>query len=127
MAVLIATVGGLGLTGTMSMNVLERTREIGVMRSIGAESGAIFQMVVTEGLLVGLMSWALCIPLSIPLTHLLDDKLGTMIMTLPLFYTLSTQGIFIWLVIVLILATIASMFPARNAVRLMVRDVLAYE
>lgn len=127
MAVLIATVGGLGLTGTMSMNVLERTREIGVMRSIGAESGAIFQMVVTEGLLVGLISWALCIPLSVPLTQLLDNKLGTMIMTLPLFYKLSTQGIFIWLVIVLILATIASLFPARNAVRLTVRDVLAYE
>jgi len=127
MAVLIATVGGLGLTGTMSMNVLERTREIGVMRSIGAESGAIFQMVLTEGLLVGLMSWALCIPLSIPLTHLLDDKLGTMLMTLPLFYTLSTRGIFIWLVIVLVLASIASLVPARNATRLTVRDVLAYE
>ena len=127
MAVLIAAVGGLGLTGTMSMNVLERTREIGVMRSIGAESGTIFQMVVTEGLLVGLMSWALCIPFSIPLTYLLDEKLGTMIMTLPLFYTLSIQGIFIWLVIVLILASIASMFPARNAVHLTVRDVLAYE
>jgi len=127
MAVLIAAVGGLGLTGTMSMNVLERTREIGVMRSIGAESSAIFQIVVTEGLLVGLMSWALSIPLSIPLTHWLDTNLGTRLMTLPLFYTLSIEGIFIWLVMVLVLSTIASMAPARNAIRLTVRDVLAYE
>ena len=127
MAVLIAAVGGLGLTGTMSINVLERTREIGVMRSIGAESGTIFQIVATEGLLMGLMSWALSIPLAIPLTHWLDTNLGTRLMTLPLSYTLSTEGIFIWLVIVLVLSTIASMAPARNAIRLTVRDVLAYE
>lgn len=127
MAVLIAVVGGLGLSGTMSMNVLERTREIGVMRSIGAESGMIFQMVVVEGLLIGMMSWVLSIPLAIPLTHLLDDRLGSQLMTLPLNYTLSVPGIFVWLVIVLLLAAIASFLPARNAIRLTVRDVLAYE
>lgn len=127
MAVLIALVGGLGLTGTMSMNVLERTREIGVLRSIGAESGVISQMVVVEGLLIGLMSWALAIPLAIPLTHLLDNGLGSALMTLPLTYLLSTDGILVWLVIVLVLSTIASLLPARNATRLTVRDVLAYE
>lgn len=127
MAVLIALVGGLGLTGTMSMNVLERTREIGVLRSIGAESGVISQMVVVEGLLIGLISWALAIPLAIPLTHLLDNRLGSALMTLPLTYILSIDGIFIWLVVVLVLSSIASLLPARNATRLTVRDVLAYE
>lgn len=127
MAMLIALVGGLGLTGTMSMNVLERTREIGVLRSIGAESGVIFQMVVVEGLLIGLLSWALAIPLAIPLTHLLDYGLGSALMTLPLTYILSTDGILAWLVIVLILSSIASFLPARSATRLTVRDVLAYE
>lgn len=127
MAVLIALVGGLGLTGTMSMNVLERTREIGVLRSIGAESGVIFQMVVVEGLLIGMMSWALAIPLAIPLTHLLDNRLGSALMTLPLTYMLSNDGIIAWLVIVLILSTIASLLPARSATHLTVRDVLAYE
>jgi len=127
MAVLIALVGGLGLTGTMSMNVLERTREIGVLRSIGAESGVIFQMVVVEGLLIGLMSWALAIPLAIPLTHLLDNGLGSALMTLPLTYMFSSSGILAWLVIVLILSAVASIIPARGAIRLTVRDVLAYE
>lgn len=127
MAVLIALVGGLGLTGTMSMNVLERTREIGVLRSIGAESGVIFQMVVVEGLLIGLMSWALAVPFAIPLTHLLDNGLGAALMTLPLTYMLSSDGILAWLAIVLILSTIASLVPARGAIRLTVRDVLAYE
>jgi putative ABC transport system permease protein len=127
MAVLIAFVGGLGLTGTMSMNVLERTREIGVLRSIGAESGVIFQMVVVEGLLIGLISWALAVPLAIPLTHLLDNRLGSALMTLPLTYTVSTNGILAWLAIVLVLSAGASLLPARGAIRLTVRDVLAYE
>ena len=57
MALLLAVVGGLGLSGTMSMNVLERTREIGVMRSIGAINKSIFQLVVVEGMLIGVISW----------------------------------------------------------------------
>jgi putative ABC transport system permease protein len=127
MAVLIALVGGLGLTGTMSMNVLERTREIGVMRSIGAESGMIFQIVVGEGLVIGLLSWLLAILLAIPLTHLLDSGLGNALMNLSLTYVLSSRGIIAWLVIVLVLSAVASMLPARSAIRLTIRDVLAYE
>jgi len=127
MAVLIATVGGLGLMGTMGMNVLERTREIGVMRAIGAENGAIFQLVVVEGMLIGLISWALSIIVAIPITQMLDNRLGNSLLTVPLTYTLSAGGIAIWLGVVLVLAAVASTLPARNAVRLTVRDVLAYE
>jgi len=127
MAVLIALVGGLGLMGTMSMNVLERTREIGVMRSIGAENFAIFQMVVVEGLLMGLISWILSILVAVPITQLLDNRVGLPLMNVPLMYVLSAAGVGIWLGTVLILSTAASLIPARSAVRLTVRDILAYE
>ena len=53
----LAVVGGLGLMGTMSINVLERTREIGVMRTIGAVDRAIRQTVIIEGLVIGLVTW----------------------------------------------------------------------
>jgi len=127
MAVLIATVGGLGLAGTMGMNVLERTREIGVMRAIGAHNGAILQIVVAEGMVIGVLSWALSIVLAIPITQALDVRLGNALLTVPLVYTLSAAGIGLWLGLVLVLSAVASLLPARRAVRLAVRDVLSYE
>ncbi|HVN56189.1 MAG TPA: FtsX-like permease family protein [Anaerolineaceae bacterium] len=127
MAVLIAVVGGLGLMGTMSMNVLERTREIGVMRSVGAENLAVFQLVIVEGMFIGLISWGLGALLSIPITNLLDTLVGVSMLNVPLEPVFSFQGLIIWLVLVLILSTLASLMPARNAVRLTLRDVLAYE
>jgi putative ABC transport system permease protein len=57
MAILTAFVGSIGLTGTMSMNVLERTREIGVMRTIGAVDRVIMQSVIIEALVIGLITW----------------------------------------------------------------------
>ncbi|MCX6035936.1 MAG: FtsX-like permease family protein, partial [Chloroflexi bacterium] len=59
MALLTALVGSIGLTGTMGMNVLERTREIGVMRSIGAVDREIMRTVIVEGLVIGSISWML--------------------------------------------------------------------
>ena len=68
MAVLLAVVGGLTLMGTMSINVIERTREIGVMRAIGASDAAIQRLVVTEGLVVAGSGWLLAAPLA-PAQH----------------------------------------------------------
>ena len=127
MGLLIATVGGLGLMGTMGMNILERTREIGVLRSIGAENRIIFGMVVAEGALIGLISWALSALVAIPINQFLDQALGERLMTIPIMYIFSYQGLWVWLVVALLLAALASLLPARNAVRLTVRDVLAYE
>src|SRR5262245_2362203 len=76
MAVLLAVVGGLGLMGTMSINALERTREIGVIRAIGASNGAVLQVVLVEGVLIGTISWAIGAVLALPLSLLLSDAVG---------------------------------------------------
>ncbi len=127
MTVLMALVGGLGLMGTMSINVIERTREIGVMRAIGAATGSIMQIIVVEGVLIGLISWLQAALLSLPLAKLLADQVGNAFVDAPLSFGFSTAGVGLWLGIVVLLAAVASFLPARTASRLTVREVLAYE
>jgi len=127
MAVLIAVVGGLGLTNTMSLNVLERTREIGVMRAIGATNINIQFIVVTEAIVIGLLSWVLGIVLSIPITYLLDYGVGIAIFQNPLTVTFSWTGSFVWLLGMLLITSLSSIAPASRASRLSVRETLAYE
>jgi ABC-type antimicrobial peptide transport system permease subunit len=76
MAVVMAAVGGLGLSGTMSMNVLERVREIGVMRAIGASDGAILRLVLVEGIIIGLLSWVAGAVVAVPLAWVIANVLG---------------------------------------------------
>lgn len=127
MAILLAVVGGLGLMGTMSINVLERTREIGVMRAIGASDGSVRQIFIVEGILISVISWFVGGVLALPISKLLSDAVGLAFMDAPLSYTFSASGALIWLLVVIILAALASFLPAWNASRISVREVLAYE
>ena len=127
MAVLMAIVGGLGLMGTMSINVLERTREIGVMRAIGASNGAVRGIVMTEGVFIGLFSGLIAAAFSYPLAQLLCNLVGVAIFQIPLTFSFSITGTILWLVIVAVLSALASFLPAFNASRLTVREILAYE
>ncbi len=127
MAVLLAVVGGLGLMGTMSINVLERTREIGVMRAIGASDRAVLQIVLVEGVVVGWMSWLAGTLLGFPLGLGLNSAVGRAFLNAVPAYKFSFASVVLWLVIVTALAAVASFLPAWNASRIAVRDVLAYE
>jgi putative ABC transport system permease protein len=127
MAGLLAVVGGLGLAGTMSMNVLERTREIGVLRAVGASNHGVIQVVVVEGLTVGLVSWILGLILSVPLGMVLADAVGMAVFHTTLRYQHSVVGSVAWLVLALLIGAAASLAPARRASHLTVREVLAYE
>ena len=74
MAIVIALVGGVGLSGILSLSVLERRREIGVMRAIGASSWQVIRLFVGEGVLLGLISWIIALPLSIPIAYLFTTQ-----------------------------------------------------
>jgi putative ABC transport system permease protein len=127
MAMLLALVGGLGLMGTMSINVLERTREIGILRAIGAANRGVASVFVREGIAIGVLSWALGSLLALPLSKALSDAVGVPIMGTPLTFTFSIGGVLIWFGLVLALSAVASFVPARNASQLTVREILAYE
>ena len=126
MGVILAAVGVIGLTGTMTINVLESTREIGVMRAIGASHGSVYQIFVTEGVVIALIAWALgalvSYPMSSVLLGLLQEAMG-----LPLTFDYSWAGVGIWLVSVTVIAVCASLLPAFRAAQVSVRDAIAYE
>ena len=86
MAVVIALVGGVGLSGILSLSVLERRREIGVMRAIGASSWQVTRLFMGEGVLLGLISWLIALPLSIPLAYIFS--------TLALSFALNQQLVY---------------------------------
>jgi len=127
MSLLMAAVGSIGLMGTMSLNVMERTREIGIMRAIGATDKAITRMVMVEGLLIGLISWLLASIVSFPIGKLLSDVISIAIFSNPIDFVVKPSGIFIWFGLVTALSILASVLPAHNAARLTIREVLAYE
>ncbi|HXV42096.1 MAG TPA: ABC transporter permease, partial [Anaerolineae bacterium] len=126
LAVIVALVGGIGLMGALSISVVERTREIGVMRAIGARSRSIMGMFVMEGVLQGLFSWAIAAPLSYLIGYPVAQQLGQTMLDIDLDYSYSYGAVFIWLAVILVIAALAAIVPARNATRISVRESLAY-
>lgn len=127
LSIIVAAVGGLGLAGTMSLNVLERTREIGVMRAVGASTFTIRGMYIGEGVLIGLLSGLIALPLSIPGSTGFGSVLGSVIINRDIPYTPTFSGPATWFVIVTIIATIASLMPAQRASQISIREALSYE
>jgi putative ABC transport system permease protein len=127
MAVLTALVGSIGLAGTMSMNVMERTREIGVMRAIGASDRILMRLVLVEGLLIGFISYLAGALLAFPISKVMSDGITMAIFDAPARSGFTITGFAIWLVVVVVLSFLASVIPARSAARLTIREVLAYE
>ncbi|MGD2027807.1 MAG: ABC transporter permease, partial [Anaerolineales bacterium] len=127
MAGLLAVVGGLSLAGTMGINVMERTREIGVLRSVGASNGSVRMVVVLEGVVIAVLSWLLAGLVSGPTAAGLASAVIQAVLQTDLTFSYSFSGLFIWLGIIVVIGALSSLSPARNAVQLTVREVLDYE
>jgi putative ABC transport system permease protein len=127
MTALAAAVGSIGLMTTMTTSVVERRREIGVMRAVGASSPAVAGIFVGEGTLLGILIWLLAVPLSYPAARAISDGVGYPFMGAPLDFRYSTGGGAIWLAIVVPLSMLASLWPALQATRVSVQEMLAYE
>jgi len=126
MTVLMAIVGSMGLSGTLSINVIERRREIGVMRAVGASSKDVGFVFTGESLMLGLTSWLIALPIGLGVGPTFVKALGNVI-DFPAEYHPATHGVWIWLGIVIVLSIIASWVPARRATRISVNESLAYE
>jgi putative ABC transport system permease protein len=127
MAWVMIAVGGLGLASTMSLAVLERTREIGVMRAIGARHGAIHLIIQVEGLVIALGSWLLAVPLSVPMSRILGDAFGRIMLPVAVTYLPDGRGVTMWLAVVVSVSVLACLWPAMRATSVTTASALAYE
>jgi len=127
MAALVAVIGGLALTSTMSISMMERTREIGVMRAIGASADAVLRIVVTEGVVVAFLSWIVSVVLAIPLGLRMGDFAGRIFVHSHLDNVASTGAAVGWLGIVLLIGAGASAWPVLANARGTVAEALRYE
>jgi putative ABC transport system permease protein len=126
LAIIVAMVGGIGLLGALSISVVERTKEIGVLRAVGARSRTIMGMFVMEGILQGVFSWIMSVPISFVLGRYVARAMGQAMFSASLDYAYNYAAVLNWLVVILIISTLASILPARSATRISVRDSLAY-
>ena len=127
MSVIVGGVGGLGLMTTMSLNVLERRREMGVMRALGATPRIVWVMIVAEGVAIGLLSWTIAALLAWPVSKVVGDSLVRVMFRSGLDFTFEPLGLLIWMLVSIALSAVASFLPAWKASRVSVREALAYE
>ncbi|HEY2963996.1 MAG TPA: FtsX-like permease family protein [Pyrinomonadaceae bacterium] len=124
---IVGGVGGLGLMTTMSLNVLERRREMGVLRAIGATPRIVWLMVIAEGLVIGVLSWFIAALLAWPVSKLVGDTLMSVVFRSGVDFAFEPLGLVIWLLVSVALSAVASFVPAWRASRATVREALAYE
>ncbi|MBI5929011.1 MAG: ABC transporter permease [Chloroflexi bacterium] len=123
-SLLLALVGGIGLLTILSISVMERLREIGVLRSVGAGTWAISSQFLLEGLLVGFVAWLAAVPLSYLLSHQLIQFIPFSNI-IPFSYPVVVPAI--GLISTVFLTIVASLGPAINASRKTVSEILRYQ
>jgi putative ABC transport system permease protein len=126
-AILAALVGSIGLMGVMSINVLERGREIGVMRATGATAGDIKRIFIMESVWMGVISWVIAMMIGYPLSYLVSNTLSEQAFEGAAHFQFSFGGALLWLLILIVVSIIASLWPASRATKVSVQDALAYE
>ncbi|HNW52313.1 MAG TPA: ABC transporter permease [Prolixibacteraceae bacterium] len=124
---LLILVGGLGLITTMGINMVERLRELSILRAIGVDTPKLYQLILTEGFLTGWMSWVIAVVASVPVSYYLGNKFFEIFFETTLNFDVSLTGILVWLAIIIVFSTIAVVVPARSANKRSIREGLSYE
>jgi putative ABC transport system permease protein len=123
-SLLALIVGGIGVTNTMAMSVLERVREIGILRAVGWKTSRIAAMIVSEALVIGLLALAVGLGLGYAGAELFTSQGDLSTLVQPDF----TAGVFAWgLAFALGVGLIGAIYPAWRAVRLTPIEALRRE
>lgn len=126
LSIAMGVVGFVGLASTMSTNVLERTREFGVMHAIGARASTVRRIVLAEGVFTAVASCIVAVIPTFLLTAAMGAGLGRQFLNGPLPFQISIPAVVIWVIVVVLGSVLATLAPASQASRLTVREALAY-
>lgn len=119
-------VGALGLATMLALNVFDRTRELGVLRAIGADDRAIRRLVLVEGMALAGLALLAAIVLSWPLTWAMARGLGPHTLRIALPFTVSPVAIGGWALAALLIGWLACRWPAGLAIKQTARRLLAH-
>jgi len=125
-AAIVVFVGAIALASTLTLSVVQRTREFGILGAIGATPWTIARHVWLESILIGVAGWTVSLLLAAPVSDLLESVTGEIFFKAPLDFFVSVGAAAIWLVLSVALASLCSLYPARRAARLTVREALTY-
>lgn len=121
-------VGAVGIMNTMYTSVLERTRQIGVMKAIGASGDAILSLFLIESGMIGLVGGILGIILGITASYFISSLAsGLGVGNLFSFASLDFFGLFVILIITFITGIVSGVLPARAAAKMEPAEALRYE
>jgi putative ABC transport system permease protein len=124
-AIVIALVGSIGLANALVMSVLERRREIGILRSLGGVGRKVAQVFWAEGATLGGLAWVLALLLGFPAAWGLLEIQARLLAPVPFAFN-SLNLVWMFLVI-FILASLACVGPAFAATRVKIAQTLRYE
>ena len=127
MAMMVLVVASLGMASAMGISIMERTREIGIMRAIGATPAIIRRVFLVEGLVISILSIALGLLTAWPLSIRASRFFGSLLIDYPLPFKLSHTGLLITITVTLAFGWIASKIASYKAMRLSLSQALMYE
>lgn len=131
LGVIAVVVASIGMFNTLTVSLLERTREIGIMKALGVKRSDIGRLFITEALLMGAIGGILGIALSFlfqQITMLVLSLLATLAQgVVPELFLNQWHILAGFLLFALIISGLTGLYPARRAVRINPIDAIRYE
>ena len=125
LGLLIVAISLVGLVNAITMSVIERTREIGMLRCVGARAKDVRRIFTVEGLTVAVLGWLIGVALGWAMGHGLVSLTASLV-KVDLFFVFPAANIAITLIGTVVLTLLVLLGPVRRAIHLKPGDALRY-